>query len=232
MAAAPRVLLVEDDDRVRHALRLALLDENFVVLEAADGRQGLRQVGLGGGDGPDVVLLDLALPDADGLDVLRRIRQASDLPIIIVSGRANNSDVVAGLQVGADDYVTKPVVAQVLVARVHALLRRTRLQAPGPDEALHIGDLVLRPERQEVSKDGRELRLTKTEFRLLCELAARPGEVLTREQLLLRVWGYDYFGDTRLLDVHVRRLREKVENDPGKPDLIRTVRGVGYKIQG
>ena len=227
MSAALRVLLVEDDDRARRALGLALQDENFEVLEAADGRQGLQQVGAD----PDIVLLDLALPDLDGLDVLRRIRAASDLPVIIVSGRVDNSDVVSGLQVGADDYVTKPVVASVLTARIHALLRRARLRSPSPSGQVRLGDLVLRPEEQEVHKSGRQLRLTKTEFRLLCELAAEPGRVVTREQLLQRVWNYDYFGDTRLLDVHIRRLREKVEDDPGAPQLIRTVRGVGYKLQ-
>ena len=227
VSTAQRVLLVEDDDQARRALRLALLDEDFEVLEAADGRQGLQQVGAD----PDVVLLDLALPDLDGLDVLRRIRAASDLPVIIVSGRADNSDVVVGLQVGADDYVTKPVVAPVLTARIHALLRRARLRTGDPDGEMRLGNLVLRPQQQEVHKNGQELRLTKTEFRLLCELAAQPGHVVTREQLLQRVWDYDYFGDTRLLDVHVRRLREKVEDDPGEPQLIRTVRGVGYKLQ-
>jgi DNA-binding response OmpR family regulator len=235
MAPHLRVLLVEDDDRARSALRLTLQDEGFQVLEAADGRAGLRHLtrGLteGPGAGPDVVLLDLVLPDLDGLEVLRRIRKASDLPVIIVSGRSDDRDVVAGLHIGADDYVTKPVVAAVLTARIHALLRRTPLRAPGPDAALRFGDLVLRPERREVRKQDQILRLTKTEYRLLCELAACPGQIVTREQLLLRVWGYDYFGDTRLLDVHIRRLRAKIEDEPSDPRLITTVRGVGYTLQ-
>ncbi len=150
MPPSPRVLLVEDDDRARSALRLALLDESFQVLEAAGGRQGLRLVadgcGAGAGTGPDVVLLDLSLPDVDGLEVLRRIREASDLPVIIVSGRSDNRDIVAGLDVGADDYVTKPVVAAVLTARIHSLLRRTQLRVPGTGGEIRFGDVVLRPE--------------------------------------------------------------------------------------
>jgi len=231
MAATQRVLLIEDDDRVRRALALALLDQGFEVLEATDGRQGLRRILQDSGEGPHIVLLDLILPDVDGLDVLQRIRDASEVPVIIVSGRSDNRDVVAGLELGADDYVTKPVVAQVLAARIHALLRRaTPLGRDGHE--VTFGDVVLRPEQREVSKDGRPLRLTNTEFRLLRELAARPGLVVTREQLLMRVWGYDYFGDTRLLDVHIRRLRTKIEDDPGNARLIATVRGVGYKLQG
>ncbi len=219
------VLLIEDDARLRQALRLALADEGFEMSEAANGHEGLRQLA----HRPDIVLLDLVLPDADGLDVLRRIRAATDLPLIIVSGRTDSRDVVRGLHDGADDYVTKPVVAQVLIARIEALLRRAH-PGCGPEE-VRLSDVVVHPDKRTVYKNGREVRLTKTEFRLLCELAAAAGDVVTREQLLMRVWGYDYFGDTRLLDVHIRRLRAKVEDDPGDPKVVLTVRGVGYRVQ-
>ena len=229
MAEHFTVLLVEDDEHVRRALKLALVDQGFAVLDARDGREAVRQLRPSAGVAPDLVLLDLALPDIDGMQVLQRIRETGDLPVIIVTGRSGNSDVVAGLECGADDYVTKPVAADVLTARIHALLRRAAPAGPAPDEVV-LGDVVLRPHRQEVRKNGRELQLTRTEFALLRELAATPGSVVTREQLLQRVWGYDYFGDTRLLDVHIRRLRMKIEDDPGDPRLIATVRGVGYKV--
>lgn len=219
------VLLIEDDDAARRALRLALSDEGYKVLEAAGGREGLRQMD----HHPDLVLLDLVLPDLDGLDVLRTIRAASDVPVVIVSGRSDDRDVVAGLHRGADDYVTKPLSAAVLKARLTALLRR--VHTGDEDAEVSVGDLVIRPRQQTVLRRGQEVALTRTEFRLLCELAAHPGEVVTRQQLLLQVWGYDYFGDTRLLDVHVRRLRTKVEDDPASPQLIGTVRGVGYKLR-
>ena len=227
MTGVQHVLLIEDDPWARRALRLALSDQGFQVSEAADGRSGLRAVAAS----PDIVLLDLVLPDLHGLEVLRRVRAGADLPLIVVSGRSDSSDVVEALQVGADDYVTKPVVAAVLSARIRALLRRAGPASTSPDVELRLGDLVLHPGRRETHKRGREIGLTQTEFRLLCELAGQPGQVVTREELLRRVWGYDYFGDTRLLDVHVRRLRAKIEDDPGQPRLVRTVRGVGYKAQ-
>lgn len=222
------VLIIEDDADARRALRLAVSDEGFTVLEAADGRQGLRLMA----QQPDIVLLDLMLPNMSGTEVLKTLRAATNVPVIIVSGRSDSADVVDGLHAGADDYVVKPVLASVLTARIQALLRRAAQVDPtGTGRELRLGSVALRPDEQSVHKNGQELSLTKTEFRLLCELAAHPGQVITREQLLLRVWGYDYFGDTRLLDVHIRRLRTKVEDDPGEPTLIRTVRGVGYKIQ-
>ena len=217
-----RLLLVEDDEDLRAALRLTLLDEGYEVVEAATARQTLQAL-----DRVDVVLLDLTLPDGDGVQLCRRIRAAGDLPVIMVTGRSESEAVVAGLQAGADDYVTKPVVGSELAARVHALLRRVR---PTLTPVLHVGDLELLVEEGTARRAGRQVHLTRTEFRLLVELAAHAGRVVTREQLLQRVWGYDYFGDTRLLDVHVRRLRAKVEHDPDTPALIMTVRGVGYRL--
>ncbi|MBY8851721.1 response regulator transcription factor [Saccharothrix longispora] len=219
------VLLVEDDEHIRQALGLALGDEGFEVREAVSGEEAL--VLLADGE-PDVVLLDLVLPGVDGLAVCRTLRARGDLPIIVVTARADAADVIAGLEAGADDYVTKPLVASVLAARIRALLRR---RGPGrQDEVLRAGDLEVRPDVGSVHRAGVEVHLTRTEFRLLVELATAAGRIVTREQLLQRVWGYDYFGDTRLLDVHVRRLRRKVEHNPDEPALVVTVRGAGYRL--
>ena len=217
------VLLVEDDPRIRHVLEVSLRDQGYLVRSAATGEQALEEVAA---RRPDVLLLDLMLPGIDGIEVCRRLRAEGDLPIIAVTARSDSSDVVAGLEAGADDYVTKPVVASVLSARIRAVLRR----APAYDGHLRVGDLELLVDRAVVLRRGEEVALTKTEFRLLCELAEQPGAVRTREELLRRVWGYDFFGDTRLLDVHVRRLRTKVEDDPGTPTRILTVRGIGYRL--
>jgi DNA-binding response OmpR family regulator len=227
-AMAPRILTVEDDARIRSAMRLALEDEGYAVLEAASGEEALdlfqaRDV--------EVVLIDVMLPGVNGFEVCRSIRRTSDVPIVMVTARADTHDVVAGLEAGADDYVTKPFVAKELAARIRALLRRVRAGDQGPAVMTFGGDLEVAPDSGVVRRGGEELHLTKTEFRLLCELAANPGRVLSREQLLDRVWGYGYFGDGRLVDVHVRRLRAKVEPDPGQPRYVVTVRGLGYKLQ-
>ncbi|GGP78336.1 response regulator transcription factor [Saccharothrix coeruleofusca] len=219
------VLLVEDDENIRQALGLALEDEGFRVTGAVSGEQALRVLA---GDGFDVVLLDLTLPGVDGLEVCRTLRARGDLPIIIVTARADTPDVIAGLEAGADDYVSKPLVAGELAARIRALLRRRGTGHQG--EVLRVGDLEIHRDVGTVHRAGQEVHLTRTEFRLLVELAAAAGRIVTREQLLQRVWGYDYFGDTRLLDVHVRRLRRKVEPNPDDPVLVVTVRGAGYRI--
>lgn len=218
------VLLVEDDDDVRQALVLSLKDYAYDVAEARTGEDALHYVEL---RRPDVVLLDLMLPGMDGIEVCRRIRRDGDLPIIVVTGRSETSDIVEGLQCGADDYVTKPVVTEELSARISTVLRRVHHQR----STTIVGDLELRPEEGSALRRGEDLHLTKTEFRLLHELVGQSGAVVTREQLLERVWGYGYFGDTRLLDVHIRRLRTKVEDDPAAPALIQTVRGTGYRIK-
>ncbi|XVV01264.1 response regulator [Actinosynnema sp. CA-248983] len=220
------VLLVEDDAHIRQALGLALGDEGFAVTDAASGEAALALLDR---DGFDVVLLDLMLPGVDGLEVCRTLRARGDLPIIIVTARTDASDVIAGLEAGADDYVTKPLVAGVLAARIRALLRR-RGAHDRPDEVLRVGDLEILPEVGKVHRAGEEVHLTRTEFRLLVELASAAGRIVTREQLPQRVWGYDYFGDTRLLDVHIRRLRRKVEPNPDDPRLVLTVRGAGYQV--
>jgi two-component system, OmpR family, response regulator MtrA len=227
-AEAPtRLLLVEDDARIRQALRMALADEGCEVVEAPDGESALAALA---GTPVDVVLLDLMLPGVGGLEVCRTLRARGDLPIIIVSARADHRDVIAGLEAGADDYVTKPLVAAVLAARIRALLRRRAPGTNGVATVVRAGDLEIRPEEQVVLRDGRPVHLTRTEFGLLLELASAGGRVVTREELLRRVWGYDYVADTRLLDVHVRRLRRKVEDDPDDPRCVLTVRGSGYKI--
>jgi len=225
-----RVLLVEDDARVRRVLRLALEDEGFTVLEAADGRQCLERLAEGE---PDVVLLDLMLPDRDGFSVCREVRRGSEVPVIMVTARTDSHDVVAGLESGADDYVTKPLVAKELAARIRALLRRTEplLGGRAPRQIVS-GDLVIGVEEGVVTLSGAPVGLTRTEFRLLVELATAEGRICSREQLLDRVWGYDYFGDSRIVDVHIRRLRTKVERDPANPRHVVTARGLGYRLAG
>ena len=222
---ADRLLLVEDDPRIRGALVLGLADEGYEVVEAGSGESAVRLLDR---EDVDVVLLDLMLPGMDGYAVCRTIRDRGDLPIIMITARSETADVVRGLEAGADDYVTKPAVASELAARVRALLRRTRPERAEP-AVLRAGDVEIRPDLGIAIRGGHDVHLTRTELRLLAELAAAAGKVVTREQLLERVWGYDYFGDTRLLDVHVRRLRRKVEDDPSDPRLVLTVRGVGYR---
>lgn len=225
------VLFIEDDDAIRLALRLALEDEGYEVVEASDGASGLVEFGR---RHPDVVLLDLRLPDLSGFEVCRAIRATSIVPIIMVTAQTDTADMVAGLEAGADDYVTKPVVPRELSARISALLRRVRLQsgtgAVAESEVQRLGTLELDREKGVVVHHGAEVALTRTEYRLLCEFADHPGAVLSRDQLLERVWGYEYLGDSRLVDAHVRRLRLKVEDTPDDPRLIVTVRGLGYRL--
>ena len=221
------VMVVEDDDAIRMVLRTNLEDEGYRVLEATTAEQGLLIVQ---DEQPDVVLVDLRLPGIHGLDLVRSLRATSQVPIIIVTAQTDSHDVVAGLEAGADDYLTKPFAPKELSARIRALLRRAR---PGstPHARLVFGELELVPDEGKVLRSGAEVHLTKTEFRLLCELADNPGKVFSREALLDKVWGYDYFGDGRLVDVHVRRLRTKIEADPANPRHVVTVRGLGYRLQ-
>ncbi len=228
VAVGTRILTVEDDDRIRQAVKLALEDEGWDVDEAATGEAALEQFKE---HEPDVVLIDIMLPGMDGFDVCRSVRRSSDVPIIMVTARNDTHDVVAGLEAGADDYLTKPFAPKELSARIRALLRRARTSESGTMERIVVGDLSISPEEGLVTKNDEELHLTKTEFRLLVELASQPGKVFSREALLERVWGYDYFADGRLVDVHVRRLRTKVETDPASPRYVVTARGLGYKLQ-
>jgi DNA-binding response OmpR family regulator len=222
------LLFIEDDDGIRLALRLALEDEGYTVHEAANGVDGLARFAE---HEVDLVLLDLRLPDMSGFDVCRALRAESIVPIIIITAQTDTHDMVAGLEAGADDYVTKPVVPKELAARIRALLRRVHLlENTATPKSVMLGDIELRREQGIVLKGGVELSLTKTEFRLLCEFADHAGAVLSRDQLLERVWGYEYLGDSRLVDAHVRRLRLKVEDQPDDPQLIVTARGIGYRL--
>ncbi len=222
-----RILAVEDDERIRSAVKLALEDEGWTVDEAGSGEEAIE---LFMRTAPDVVLIDIMLPGIDGFELCRTLRRSSAVPIVMVTARADTHDVVAGLEAGADDYMTKPFAPKELSARIRALLRRIRPIVPGHAK-LVFGNLEIVPDEGKVLRDGAEVKLTKTEFRLLCELAQNPGRVFSRESLLDKVWGYDYFGDGRLVDVHVRRLRTKVEADPANPRHVVTVRGLGYRLQ-
>ena len=222
-----RILTVEDDERIRTALRLALEDEGWEVDEVASGEEALAAFDR---VPADVVLVDIMLPGIDGFDICRAIRKSSDVPIVMITARSDTHDVVAGLEAGADDYLTKPFAPKELSARIRALLRRARSSDDGSSE-IAFDDLQIFPDEGVVRVSGAEAHLTKTEFRLLVELASTPGRIFSREVLLERVWGLGYFGDGRLVDVHVRRLRTKIEPDPANPRHVVTVRGLGYKLQ-
>jgi DNA-binding response OmpR family regulator len=230
-----RLLVVEDDDHIRTALRWALEEEGYDVAEAVSGEDACAQVAE---RPPDLMLLDLMLGAVDGFAVIREVRRRHDLPIVVVSARADTHDIVAALEAGADDYVTKPFEVREITARLRALRRRVApagAAPPGmpPETVLDrsgTAPLVLRRERGTVHRGEEQLPLTVTEFRLLCELAAEPGRVLSRQALLERVWEHGFFGDERIVDVHVRRLRTKIEEDPSSPKLVVTVRGLGYRL--
>ena len=233
---APRLLIVEDDDHIRTSLRWALEDEGYLVEEAVDGEEAVRRVTAGV---PDLMIVDLMLGAVDGFAVVREVRRNHDLPIIVVSARADTHDIVAALEAGADDYVTKPFQVKEITARLRALRRRSRgaRSAEDGDRPREVvldqrsdAPLLLREERGTVHRGEEQVHLTLTEFRLLCELAGSPGRVLSRAELLRRVWEHGFFGDERIVDVHVRRLRTKVERDPGDPELVVTVRGLGYRL--
>jgi len=219
------LLLVEDDPSIREITALGLSAAGFRVTACGDGREGLARQRA---EGFDLVLLDVMLPSLDGFEVCREIRKKSRVPIVMLTARADTVDVVVGLESGADDYVAKPFEMPELIARVRAVLRRAGAE---PEETrVTFGDVEIDPAGFVARKGGRDLALTSTEFRLLLELARRPGQVFTREVLLEHVWNYDYLGDSRLVDVAVQRLRGKVEDDPANPRLITTVRGVGYRL--
>ena len=219
------VLLVEDDPSIREVATLGLEQAGFRVTASGDGREGLLRFRQGSFD---LVVLDVMLPSLDGFEVLREIRGESRAPVVMLSARDQLHDIVVGLELGADDYVTKPFELPELVARIKAVLRRS---ATAPSESvIAVDGLEIDPAAFSVRREGDDLELTATEFRLLLELARRPKQVFTRELLLELVWNYDYLGDSRLVDVAVQRLRAKIEADPANPKLIRTVRGVGYRF--
>ena len=224
-----RILTVEDDERIRTAVKLALEDEGWT---GRRGRPTARTPSTAFSRTPaDVVLIDIMLPGHRRLRGVPPIRRQSDVPIIMVTARADTHDVVAGLEAGADDYLTKPFAPKELSARIRALLRRARSDRPGHRPPARSATSRSSPRRASSPATAAEVHLTKTEFRLLVELATNPGRVFSREALLERVWGHGYFGDGRLVDVHVRRLRTKVESDPANPRHVVTVRGLGYKLQ-
>ena len=224
-----KLLFIEDDNHIRAALRLALEDEGYEVIEAADGTTGLAAFDA---NTVELVLLDLRLPDMSGFDVCRILRTKSLVPIIIVTAQTDTHDLVAGLEAGADDYVTKPVIAKELAARIRASLRRTTLLVTSVTNAdkIIVRDIELRSQQGIVLKSGVELPLTKTEYRLLQTFMENQNNVLSRDQLLELVWGYEYLGDSRLVDAHIRRLRVKIEDSPDDPKMIVTVRGMGYRL--
>ncbi|KOV83755.1 response regulator transcription factor [Nocardia sp. NRRL S-836] len=224
----PRVLLIEDDEAVREGLSLALTYQGHTVEAVRTGEEGLDL--LTSGDNPDVVVLDLMLPGVDGFEVCRRIRAAGDLPIIMLTARNDDIDVVAGLEAGADDYVAKPAQARVLEARIRAVLRRTSAAVVPDRQAERYGDLTIDRDGLVVTRLGRPVSLAPTELRLLLELSAAPGRVLSRQQLLETVWDQGYLGDSRLVDACVQRLRSKIEDDPAAPRYVQTVRGFGYRF--
>jgi DNA-binding response OmpR family regulator len=222
-----RLLLVEDDDTVRDTLALNLRAEGYEVETAADGEEGLR---LARQAPPDLLILDVMLPKLDGLTVCRMVRRESQVPILLLTARGTETDKIIGLESGADDYIVKPFSLGELLARVRAALRRGRAAAPASNE-LVSGDLRLDLLARRAFVAGKEIQLAPREFDLLTTLMRNRGAVLTRDLLLARVWGDDYPGDPRTVDVHIRWLRQKVENDPSNPQRIQTVRGVGYRFE-
>jgi len=234
--AGERILVVEDEANIVNLVRAYLEREGFAVKTVADGRTAVQQAHA---TRPDLIILDLMLPGMDGLEVCRRVRQESDVYIIMLTAKSEESDRIVGLELGADDYLTKPFSPRELVARVKAVLRRRRDGSGarggfgrGEQGAIVAGPLTIDLARRRVTKGGQPIDLTTLEFDLLCVLAGDPGIVLSRAQLLQRVWGYDYIGDERVVDVHIGLLRKKIEADPSEPALLRTVRGVGYKYDG
>ena len=227
-----KLLIVEDDPNLLHTLRYNFERESFQVSTAVDGVQALE---VARRERPDVVVLDVMLPRLDGFDVCRALRRESTVPILMLTARDEEIDRVVGLELGADDYLTKPFSVRELLARVKAMLRRVemlRASGPGPTaRLLRAGDLVVNLDEHRVHRAGRELQLKPKEFDLLVYLMQQPGRVFNRDQLLSQVWGYDFAGDSRTVDVHIRWLREKIEGDPGRPVLIETVRGVGYRFR-
>ena len=219
-------MLVDDDSRLREIVGMALEGEGYRVVSWETGKEAMKSLEH---EDPDLLILDVMLPDMDGFELCREIRKERPVPILMLTAKTDTVDVVVGLESGADDYVTKPFVTKELVARIRALLRRTRGGEPSPDR-IAIGELEILPDAATVTKAGEPVHLTKTEFRLLTTMAARPNTVFTREMLLEQVWEYDYFGDSRIVDVHIRRLRAKIEDAPHAPAVVQTVRGLGYKV--
>jgi two-component system response regulator RegX3 len=223
-----RILIVEDESALADSIRYNLEREGYGTDVASDGRRALERFRQGS---PDLLILDLMLPEMSGLDVCRVIRSESTVPIIMLTAKDSEADKVTGLELGADDYVTKPFSMRELISRVRANLRRTRMvEEAASDEVLHGGPVAMDVGRHETSVRGEPVNLPPKEFELLEILLRRKGRLLTRDFLIDQVWGSDYFGDTKTLDVHVKRLRQKIEEDPRNPEHLLTVRGLGYKF--
>ncbi|ART21817.1 DNA-binding response regulator [Corynebacterium striatum] len=222
---APKILVVDDDPAISEMLTIVLEAEGFEPIAVTDGNEAVPAFQE---NDPDLILLDLMLPGMNGVDICRAIRTESSVPIVMLTAKTDTVDVVLGLESGADDYITKPFKPKELVARIRARLRRTDSASSG--ELIEVGDLVIDvPEHTVTRTGGEEVSLTPLEFDLLLEMARKPGQVHTREALLESVWGYRHASDTRLVNVHVQRLRAKIEHDPEDPQIVLTVRGVGYK---
>jgi len=224
------ILIVDDEPSIVESVKYNLEKEGFKVYTASDGKKALDAFGK---EKPDLVILDLMLPELNGEEVCKYIRKKSDIPIIMLTAKGDEVDVVVGLEIGADDYMTKPFSMRELIARIRAVLRRKTTDSVKDTEIKPsiIGPFQLDPKKHEIRFEGKQLDLTLKEYQILELLMQNPGQVLTREILLNRVWGEDYFGDTKTLDVHIRRLRKKIEEDPSKPHYIETIRGVGYRFR-
>lgn len=220
---APKILVVDDDPAINEMLTIVLEAEGFQTSSVTDGAEAVQTFH---SFGPDLILLDLMLPGMNGIDICREIRKESAVPIVMLTAKTDTVDVVLGLESGADDYITKPFKPKELVARIRARLRRTD---ETPADVLEVGDLTVDVPQHTVTRGNQEIQLTPLEFDLLVEMARKPSQVHSREELLESVWGYRNASDTRLVNVHVQRLRSKIEHDPENPEIILTVRGVGYK---
>ena len=229
MSVVPRdrILVVDDEAGIRELVGAYLRNEGFEVDESADGEDALDRFRR---TPPDLIVLDLRLPGIDGLDVLRQIRRTSSVYVIVLTARSDETDTLIGLELGADDYITKPFSPRELVARVRAVLRRRRDDELEADEMMRFDGLVIDVDRREVAVDGEPVELTHLEFELLAAMAGSPGRVFTRRQLIERIWGWDFYGDERIVDVHVRNLRKALGDPADQPRFIGTVRGVGYKL--
>jgi two-component system OmpR family response regulator len=226
-----KVLVVEDDPNLLETLKYNLQRENYSVVTATDGEQAIE---VARREKPDLLILDIMLPKINGFEVCRILRKEMTVPILMLTAKVDETDKIVGLEIGADDYMTKPFSIKELLARVRAMLRRSRMveTPPSSEPTLKVGTLEIDTARHRASLSGTTLELSPKEFDLLAFLAKNKGMVFSREQLLEKVWGYDYAGDTRTVDVHIRWLRQKIETDPGHPGLLVTIRGTGYKLEG
>ncbi len=230
--ADSKILIVEDDPNLLATLKYNLVKDGYSVITAADGAQALE---IARSEKPELIILDLMLPKLSGFEVCRILRKEMTVPILMLTARTNEVDKIVGLEIGADDYMTKPFSMRELLARVHAIMRRVGISRQQPEvepESIKIGDLEIDISRHQVFYQSSSFDLTPKEYDLLSFLARNRGFVFSREQLLEKVWGYDYAGNTRTVDVHIRWLRQKIETDPKNPKLILTVRGAGYKLEG